>query len=305
MAKIIFNSKKTKEKLFIFGMIIYPLILFAVFYVYVNANSIALAFQKISVDGTVTFNGLQNFKIFIDSLINDPLTSISFKNSFIMYGVNLVICLPLYILFSYVLFKKCPLNKTMRVVVMLPQIISGTLIGLMFVQVVDIAVPEMWLALKGGTRPMSLLKNPDTSLWTCIFFMIWVSFSTSLIVYPNAMNGIDPQIFEAGHLDGISNMFQELKYIILPLIYPTVSTFLITGFAGLLTMTGPLSLFWMYDAKAEVYNMGYYYFVKVFGKTATMLDYPYLSAGGLLMTLFIAPLTYLLKWILEKFESEV
>ena len=188
---------------------------------------------------------------------------------------------------------------------MLPQIISGTLIGLMFVQVIDIAIPAFVQNLVGGERMISLLKNPDTALGTCIFYMIWVSFSTSLIVYPNAMSGINPEIFEAAQIDGISNMFQEMRYIILPLIYPTISTFLITGFAGILTNSGPLSLFWMYDAESEVYNMGYYYFVKIFGHQSSPLDYPYLAAGGLCMTILIAPLTYLIKRVLEKFEAEV
>ena len=305
MRKIVLNDKRNAEKAFIIGMIIYPLILFAVFYVYVNLNSLFLAFQNIDINGNVTFAGFQNFKTFIVSLMNDPLTSISFRNSFIIYGVNLVICLPLYILFSYMLFKKCLFNRSMRIVVMLPQIISGTLIGLMFTQVVDIAIPAVVQNITGKERMISFLKNPDTALGTCIFYMIWVSFSTSLIVYPNAMRGINPEIFEAAQLDGMRNMFQEMKHIILPLIYPTVSTFLITGFAGILTNSGPLALFWMYDAESEVYNMGYYYFVKIFGQSATYLDYPYLSAGGLLMTAFVAPMTYFIKRVLERFEPEV
>lgn len=305
MKKLVSNSKKATETAFIWGMMAYPLILFAIFYVYVNINSILLAFQNIDINGHATFIGFNNFKTFIDSLINDPLTAISFRNSFIIYGINLVVCLPLYILFSYVIFKKCLFDKPIRIIVMLPQIISGTLMGLMFTQVIDIAIPVLVQKIMGGERMISLLKNPDTALATCIFYMIWVSFSTSLIVYPNAMNSINPEIFEAAQLDGLGNMFQELWYIILPLIYPTISTFVITGFAGILTNTGPLSLFWMYDAKSEVYNMGYYYFVKIFGQQASLLDYPYLSAGGLLMTILIAPLTYLIKRILEKFEPEV
>ena len=38
-----------------------------------------------------------------------------------------------------------------------------------------------------------------------IFYMIWSSFSTSLIVYPNAMNSINPEIIEAAHIDGVQN----------------------------------------------------------------------------------------------------
>ena len=49
----------------------------------------------------------------------------------------------------------------------------------------------------------------------------------------------------------------------------------------------------------EVYNMGYYFLVKVM-KGSETFDYPVLAAGGLVMTLVMAPLTNLLKFFLDK-----
>lgn len=131
--------------------------------------------------------------------------------------------------------------------------------------------------------------------------MIWTGFATSLIVYPNAMKEIDDEILEAGRVDGIDNLFSELWYIILPLIYPTISTFLITGFASLLSTSGPVATFYMYDAPLEAHNMGYYYWKQV-AFASSYSGYPELAAGGLMMTMIMAPLTILLKKFLERYD---
>ena len=130
--------------------------------------------------------------------------------------------------------------------------------------------------------------------------MIWLSFATSLIVYPTAMRGINPEVLESAKIDGISNMFQELWYIILPLIYPTLTTFLITGFAAIFSTSGPLLEFYYTDAPDYVSNMGYY-FTKMILVDGTEFSYPKYAAGGIILTIIVAPLTILLKWALEKF----
>ena len=99
-------------------------------------------------------------------------------------------------------------------------------------------------------------------------------------------------------------MVQELWYIILPLIYPTLSTFLVTGFAGILSNAGPLTTFYLYDAPYETYNMGYYYLIQT-TRVSDQSGYPILAAGGLIMTLLVAPLTHLFNHLLEKFGPEV
>lgn len=308
------NKLRRNGKIFVASVLAYPLILFAVFWVGININSFLLAFQSIRIvfpDGkAVDWVLFDNFKLFINSLISSgDLISVSFVNSVIMYAVNLVICMPLYIIFSYLLYKKCFLNRTIRVIVMLPQIISGFVICLLFKKIVDVngLVHSVFALFKGGATYINPLLNPKINFGVILFFMIWVSFSTSLIVYPNAMKEIPEEIIESAAIDGVRGMRQELRYIILPLIYPTLSTFLILGFAGILSATGPLVEFYYSSAPPEVYTMGYYYthktiFASATGAYASELAYPMLAAGGLLMTLAVAPLTHLLKALLNKFS---
>jgi len=290
-----------KQSGFIAGVLFYPLLLFVVFYVVINFNSIIMAFERIDVYGNVTFAGLDNFKEYWELMTSSQgsLVAISFKNSLLMYVINLVICMPLYILFSYMLFKKCFMNRTIRFIVMIPQVVSSFVICLLFMNFTGSALPALMRELGVEDFP-NLVRDVRYMFPTTLFYMIWISFSGSLIVYPNAMKEIDQGIMESAQIDGVSNMFQELWNIILPLIFPTLSTFLVTGFAGIFLNCGPLIEFYLYEADTSVYNMGYYFITGVM--TGKKMDYPRLSAGGIILTLISAPLTYLVKFILDKLD---
>ena len=297
------KRNKLKTNLFVYSLIGYPLILFVIFYVVVNFNSILLAFQ--TIDGTgKSFAELSNFKAFLSEMFGKGnLLSYSFINSIKMYFINLVVCMPLYVFFSYLLFRKCLLHKTVSFLVMIPTIMSGLVISLIFVNFIGSNGPLTYIMEKtgiNGGKWLNLLYDEKYAFGTTLFYMIWLSFSTSLIVYPTAMRGINPEVLESAKIDGISNMFQELWYIILPLIYPTLTTFLITGFAAIFSTSGPLLEFYYTDAPDYVSNMGYY-FTKMILVDSTEFSYPKYAAGGIILTIIVAPLTLLLKQALEKF----
>lgn len=296
-----------KDNLFVYSLIGYPLILFCIFYVGINFNSIILAFQNI--DGTGKhFAGFKNFQLFWQEMTGSGnLLFYSIINSLKMYAINLVICVPLYICFSYLLFKKCLFNRAISFLVMIPSIMSGLVISLVFVNFIGSNGPLTELCRIFGINEgkwINLLHSEEYAFGTTLFYSIWLSFSTSLLVYPTAMRGISPDIFESAKIDGVSNMFQELRYIILPLIYPTLTTFLITGFAAIFSNGGPLLEFYYTSAPSYVSNMGYY-FTRAVLVDATEFSYPKYAAGGLILTVLIGPLTLLLKRFLEKFDYTV
>jgi ABC-type sugar transport system permease subunit len=295
------SQKKLHDDLFVASFLVYPILLFAIFYVYVNFNSILLAFKNYDFKGNWTWAQLDNFKSFIDNVAGGSATwTTGLKNSFLMYFLSLIICLPLYVFFSYILFKKCVMHKQLRAIAMIPQIVSGFIICMVFKKFVEGAIPDIALKFFKKEGFPNLLQSPLHAFGTSLFYQIWISFATNLIVYPNAMTEIDDGILEAGKIDGVGNIFQELWYLILPLIFPTISTFLITGLAGLFTNAGSLPTFYMYSAPTSAVNVGYLYWQQVANST-TYAGYPMLAAGGLLMTLFVAPLTMLVRWALEKY----
>ena len=301
MSKLYKNKKKhLKKALFIIAILAYPMALFLLMYVYINLNSILLAFKTPSFGNTPSkFAGFTNFKKFFDLIKSSTgIMNIALKNSLKMYVINFIIGVPVSIIFSYLLFRKVFGHKFLRAAIMIPQVISSMVIALLFKNFVDSALPSLFREWTGNS--IFLLSNDQYAFGTAMFYMIWTSFGTSCIVYSNSMNEIDKEILESAQIDGASNIFQELRYIILPMIFPTLTTFFVTGFATILTATGPMMTFYYTSAKESMYTVGYYYNVKVLTDTS-QTSFNMLSAGGLVMTAVMAPLTYLLKHLLEKY----
>ena len=104
---------------------------------------------------------------------------------------------------------------------------------------------------------------------------------------------------ESAHLDGADG-FREFWYITLPLVYPTLSTFLITGVAGLFTNQINLYSFYGAEAPVGVQTFGYYLYTQT-QAAKSEAEYPRLAAIGFILTLIAVPLTLVVKWALEKF----
>lgn len=293
--------KKDKTQSVIFQILIYfyPLLLFVVFWFGTNINSLIMSFQHIDIDGTRTWAGFYNFRSFLDKIINsgdDALLRTSFFNSIKMFAINFCVSMPLYLLFSFYLFKKLPGSRLFLIIIMIPSIVSEFMISLIFKKLINV-LPNIIPGLP------NLLKDPRYSFETMLFYMIWISFATSLIVYPNAMRNISSEILEAGLIDG-TTWWTEFWKIIFPLIFPTISTFLVTGVAAIFVNVGPAINFYQYGAEAEVYTVGYYYTALIM-KATNETGYPELAAGGLILTLITCPLTFGVKWICDKYSPEV
>ena len=297
------KQSEVKKYLFVWAILLYPMLCFAVFYVYVNLNSFVMAFQKVDIYGGKIFVGIDNFKQFIEMIVGDNgILGIAFKNSFIYYLFNLCLEMPLGLLFSYLLYKKLPGSTLIRGIAMLPQVISGLVITLLFKKFMDNALPAVFKQFFGMNDFPALLSDPRYSFGTGIFYSIWTGFSSSLIVYSNAMNGVDPDVMHSAHIDGVDSMWQELFYFILPLIFGTIQTYLLTGFTSILMNAGPLAAFFEAYAPTETYMVGYYYLSQILRGNESA--YNMLAAGGMLMTAVAAPCTWGLKKLLDRFVPE-
>ncbi len=308
MAKLHIKSKRKQDLIFYVVMLAYPVLQFAIFYIGVNFNSILMAFQYFSgtngkIDLYEFYEGAEffkNFTTFFERFKTDTvfMYGYAFKNAFIAYLVSLVITTPVSIIFSYYIFKKYPLHGAMKVVLFTPSIICGMVLVTIYMKLVDVVIPEL-LDINGL---LSLLSPPSTQFKTILFYCTWLGFGGGILLYVGAMNNISDSVMEACKLDG-ANTFQELWYIVLPLIYPTFVTFIVCGVGGIFTNQMGLYSFKGADADERIQTFGYWFFKQT--KAAGAKEYPELAAIGFLMTLIVAPITLLVKWALEKFGPKV
>ena len=293
-------KRRRAEHLFCLTFLAWPIGYFLV--VGVTANyvyPIALAFQDIDPLGNISFAGFENFVKYFKLMVTDgDLLMLSFKNSIWMYLLNLGFSTLFCYTFAYLIFKKCPGYKAMRVICFIPSAVSSMIFGLCFQKFVSTALPDMLLAL-GYDKYLDMFSDPDWIFFILNFYMLWTSFTNSIIIIPNSMAQIDPELFEAGQIDGIRNMFQEMWYIAFPGIWSIMATYFILGVSSLFTSGGVTLLFYNYSAPNEAFNLGYYYTYLTVTASNDMF-YPVLAAGGLVMTALCAPLTFFVKWLTEK-----
>lgn len=292
------SKKQVTKTIFLTCMLIYPLAQFLIFYVYLNFNNIIMAFQGMRPDGSTYWNAFENFK-FVFHGVDSTLINISFWNNLKMFALTLVIGMPLNLLFGYYLYKKKFGSSIIRVVYMLPNMVSGVVITLLFMKFMEIGFPQMMQELFGIQIP-NLIRNNNSAFGVQVFYTLWLGFSTSIIIYSNAMFSIDEGVIEAGKIDGTTTL-QELFRIVVPLIFPTISTYLITGVASIFTVAGSLYLFYgLNDVPQKTYMMGFYLF-KI-AMAGDLTAYPVGAAVSILITIVTVPLTLGVRWLLNRVD---
>ena len=293
------GGMKRSHFFFYLSIVAFPILQFLIFYVYMNLNSFALAFQRYDYNvGKFVFNSFDNFKrIFLDFAIEESMRA-SVKNSLVLFLLNLVFSNFGTIVFSYYIYKNHVGSKIFKVILYAPHIISTVIIVIMFKEFVDTIIPKIWLELFNEEIYGLLSLNATSRYVTVLFFCIWISFGTQVLIYSGTMSSISDSVIESAMLDGITPV-KELFLIVIPMIWPTTITFILSAVAGIFTNQMQLYSFFGANAEPSLYTFGYLLYARV--QQGKMVDYPYLSALGLLMTCVAAPITFIIRWAMEKY----
>lgn len=292
------SVRRRRENTFFGLMMILPIVHFLIWYVVLNANSILLAFKRFNFSSNrYEFAGLSNFGNVIKSFTTDASMIRMLINSLIVYGVGLSVTLLLTVFFSFYLYKKFPLHGFFKFILYLPSMLSSIVVVLVFSYFVERFIPGVYERIAGETM-QGFLSNPNSRFATIVFYGVWIGFGGNMLYFLGSMNAIPPELVDAGQIDGVS-LFQEFRYITLPLIYPTLTTVIVTGIVGIFTNQNSLVPFYGTSAPVELQTIGYWLFADTL--KAQEVQYPYLAAAGLLITLIVAPLTFLVRHLMEKY----
>ncbi len=301
--------KNKMQWFFYVSMVTIPLLHFILFYVYVNFNSILLAFKTYdtSISDFVWLKGgeiFDNFKTVI-KMFSDPnyapsnfsaAMGNSFGNSVLIQVLGWIIRSPLAWAFSWYVYKQKFGANAFRVILFLPQIISSVTMVTMFIPVMDLVVPNMLSKLFG--MDFTSFFSPDKEFGTYLFYYFWASFGGSVLIYSGTMSSISDSIIEAGQVDGVTPI-QEFLKIVLPIIWPTIATFLVVGCADMFTDQMNLFTFNRADAYPEHSTVGYFLYQQM-KKGDPTSRFPILSAMGLCLTVIAMPVVLLMRWFTNK-----
>ena len=295
------DSQKKSRAIFYYALIAIPLVQFAIFYIGVNINSILLSFQSYIRDENgmyvTAFVWFKNFGEMLNELLYTAKFIHTFKNTAIMFVLNLVV-IGLSLIFSYYIYKKLPLHGFFRVVLFLPQMVSSIALVLLYKYFVVDCLPAIFKVV-GITLP-DIFDGSTNELGAIFVYNVWAGFGTQIIIYSSTMSGISESMVEAAKIDGITPL-KEFFYITIPSVFGVLTIYVVATVAGM--FVHQMNLYNFRGGANDSYfsSVGYYLYASMVNPETTLMDYPRLSAFGLILTFITLPLAFGVKKLMEKY----
>ena len=95
---------------------------------------------------------------------------------------------------------------------------------------------SLLLSLGLITSPVQWLSNESAIIPIVVMVQLWSSMGVSFLANISALQNVNPELYEAGAVDGVKNRWQELWYITLP----TMGSMLL--FSAVMTIAGAFSI---------------------------------------------------------------
>jgi raffinose/stachyose/melibiose transport system permease protein len=169
---------------------------------------------------------------------------LALRNNGLIILISLLVQLPLALALAVALADRFRGAVALRMLFFLPYVLAEIATGLIFSFVYDGdygLLASIW-RLFGAEGP-HLLASPDTSMLAILIVIVWKYFGFHMMLYIAALQGLDRSLIEAARIDGASR-FELLRYIIIPLLYPTIRLsvfFSVVGSLQLFDLVMPLT----------------------------------------------------------------
>jgi multiple sugar transport system permease protein len=131
------------------------------------------------------------------------------------------------------------LRTVLALIVYVPSLAGGVLIGVIWKSLFS---GDQWGWLNAVlmdfgliNAPISFLTSPIYLLPITIFVALWSSFGIGFLSILSALCNLDPELYEAAHIDGIKNRFQETIYVTIPQMRGSMY------FAAIMSITNAMS----------------------------------------------------------------
>jgi len=133
-------------------------------------------------------------------------------------------------------------KRTTQSIMLLPYFVSFVIVGAIAYSIFNFELGSLNSVLKVfGIKPVNVYMLPSVWKYILVFFNTWKGLGYGTIIYLAAIMGIDREMYEASELDGC-NIFQQIRYITLPLLKPTFIMLVLFSLGGI--MRGQFDLFY-------------------------------------------------------------
>ena len=180
------------------------------------------------------FVGLRNYI----TILTDPAFLEALSHNAFIVVMSLVLQGPLALGIALLLNRKLRFQSLIRVLIFVPYVISEVVVGLGWSLMLQSNGALNGLLEKVGLGGLATdwLSDPSAAIWTLLVIITWKYVGYAVILFLAGLQGIPDEITEAARIDGAS-YWQVQRYIVLPLMGPTVRIW------AFLSIIGSLQLF--------------------------------------------------------------
>lgn len=225
---------KLKDGKYLLLMVL-PAFVYYILFKYIPMWGVLISFQRFSpfkgFFGS-PWVGLMHYKIFFSS----PFWWRCVRNTLLLSLYSIIWSFPAPIIFALILndVKNMKFKKLAQTISYMPHFLSTVVVvGLfyMFLSPNTGPVQKMIVAMGGAKSDLFAQAKYFRTLY--ISSGIWQSTGWGAIIYLAALSNIDPTLYESATIDG-ANKFQQLRYITIPSIIPTIVIMLLLRLAHVL-----------------------------------------------------------------------
>lgn len=295
-----YELKKNK----ILFLMLVPAFAFFLINSYIPMAGIYYAFTKYNYRGGLfgsPFVGLQNFKFLWKSgtLLTITRNTVLYNIVFILLGNALQIFVA--ILISRMITQK--FKKVVQSLMFLPYFVSAVILGVLVYNLFNFEHGFVnGLMTSWGLEPLDIYNT--ASYWPCIItvFYLWKNLGYGMVIYLAAITGISSDFYEAAQLDG-ANIFQQIRYITLPLLKPTFITLFLFSLGGI--MHGQFDLFYqLVGNNGNLFNATDIIDTYVYRTLTAYFDVGLGTAAGLYQSVFGFILIMIVNAVVKRINEE-
>lgn len=234
MKTIAKNKKRNWREWIPFYLMALPGLAYLIINNYLPMPGLWLAFTKVNFRKGIfggEFVGLDNFEFLFAT--NDAF--IIFRNT-IGYNLIFLVLGPVLAITAAILLnnvRQAYMKKAYQTIILLPHLISMVVVSYLVYALLntDVGLMNKMIEAFSG-EGVKWYSSPQ--YWPFILVLVnqWKGIGFSSIIYLSSIVGISNDYYEAAELDGCSK-WQQIRYITLPLLKPTVVTMTILGLGGI------------------------------------------------------------------------
>lgn len=158
------------------------------------------------------------------------------------------------------------------------------------------------LIQKLGGEPINFYGETKWWPFFITIFYIWKNIGYGMVVYLAAILGINKELYEAAEVDG-ANIFQRIRYIMLPHLKPTFIILLIYSIGGI--MRGQFALFYqIIGNNGLLFDVTDILDTYVYRATTSNMDFSLGTAAGLYQSVFGLVMVVVVNWLIKRKNAE-